>query len=63
VCVPPDDVAAFVSLELPWRNDYDVAFPYPDASFHFASNSAQTFSAILAFYHDSVETQQLGNYA
>jgi len=48
VRVPPNDIAAFVALKIPWRNDHNVAFSDPNASFHFAADTAQSFVAVLA---------------
>jgi len=61
--VSPDNVSAFISLELPWRNNNYVAFTYPDAAFHFSAYAAEPFCAVLAFNHYAVETEQFNDYA
>ena len=47
--VAPNHITAFVALEIPWGNNYDVTFADPNASFHFAADSAESFFAVLAF--------------
>ena len=55
--ITPYYIAAFVTLKIPWRNDYDVAFADPNAPFHFASDSAKAFFAVLALNQNTVETE------
>jgi hypothetical protein len=63
VRVSPNYIAAFVALKIPWRNDYNVAFSDPNASFHFAANAAEPFFAILALNPNAIETEQFHYYA
>jgi hypothetical protein len=61
--VSPEDVAASVRLEIPRRNQNDVALSYPNTPFQLAANPAQPFFAILALNHDSVATKHLHGYS
>jgi hypothetical protein len=49
-------------LEFPGGNDDDVAFANPDAAFHFASDAAEPFCAVLTFNHDAVKAEKFGDY-
>ena len=60
--VSPEDVASFVSLKIPWGNEYDVTLSDPESSLHFASDSAQSYVAVLAFHFDAVVPQHLNCY-
>ena len=40
VCISPNHIAAFVALKIPRWNNNNVAFPNPNAPFHFAANTA-----------------------
>ena len=63
VRVPPNHIAAFVALKIPRRNNNDVAFPDPNAPFHFAANTAEPFFAVLALNQNTIETEQFHYYA
>lgn len=56
--VAPNNVAALVALKIPRRNDDNVTFANPDSPFHFSADSAESFVAVLAFYHDAVEPEE-----
>jgi hypothetical protein len=61
--VTPNNIAAFIGLEIPGRNDNNVTFAYPNAAFHLASYAAESFHAILAFDHDAVVSEEFCDYA
>jgi hypothetical protein len=61
--VSPNDVAPLVGLEIPWRDQNDVALPYPHSSFHLSSDSAETLVAVLTAHQNSIETQHFFGYA
>jgi hypothetical protein len=63
VRVPPNHIAAFVALKIPWRNKNNVAFSDPNASFHFAANTAEPFFVVLALNPNAIETEQFHYYA
>jgi len=63
VRVSPNYIAAFVALKIPRRNKNNVAFSDPDASFHFAANTAQPFFAVLALNQNAIETEQFNYHA
>jgi hypothetical protein len=61
------DVSPFGCLrvcrfEIPWTHNYDVAFAYPDSAFHFSSDAAEPFGAVLTFNLNAVESEQFCNY-
>lgn len=61
--VAPDNVSAAVRLEIPRGNQNDVALPYPNSPFHFTSNSANAFVAVLTFNSKPLEPEQFRHYA
>jgi len=61
--VSPENVAALVRLKIPRRNQNDVAFSYPDPSFHLPPYATKAFMPILALNQNSVEAQELHCYA
>ncbi len=61
--VPKENVAPQLCLKLPWRHQNNVTVSYPDASFHFPANSAESLFAVLAVHHDSVSPEHLHRYA
>jgi hypothetical protein len=61
--VPPENVTSFVRLKIPGRNQNNVSLSDPYSSLQFASNSAQSFFAVLTFHQDSVKTQHSNGYA
>jgi hypothetical protein len=61
--VPPYQVSTCVALEVPWRHQDNVSFPYPDASLHHAADTAQTFMSVLTLDTNTVETEKFNGYA
>ena len=61
--VSPDDVAPFVRLKIPWRNQNDVSNAYPHSSFHLPAYPAEAFMAVLAAYHKPVAPKHFFGYA
>jgi hypothetical protein len=55
--VPPKYVASCFWLEVPRRDQHDVSVSDPYAPFQFASDSAQSFLAILALDQYSVKAK------
>lgn len=61
--ISPENVAPLVWLKIPRGNQNDVALSYPNSPFHFTSNSANAFFAVLTFNSKPVESKQFRHYA
>jgi hypothetical protein len=61
--VSPDNVASFVGLEIPWRDQNDVSHPYPHSPLHFPAYPAEAFMSVLASHQKSVEAKHFFGYA
>lgn len=61
--VPPYQVSTCVALEVPWRHQDNISFPYPDASLHLAADTTQTFMSVLTLNTNTVETEKFNGHA
>ncbi len=61
--VSEKDVSTRLGLELPWRHQDDVTVSDPNTAFHFSSDSAESFFAVLALHHNSFASKHLHGYA
>jgi hypothetical protein len=60
--VTPEDVASRIRLEIPGRNQNDVALANPYSPLKFAPNPAQPFFAVLTLHQNPFSTQHLNSY-
>lgn len=60
--VSPDNVASLVGLEIPWRDQNDVSYPYPHSPFHLPAYPAEALLAVLATHHKPIETKHCLGY-
>jgi hypothetical protein len=61
--VPPENVSALIRLKIPRRNQNNVSHSDPHSSLQLASDSAQSFFAVLALHQDSVKPHHSDSYA
>jgi hypothetical protein len=61
--VSPENVASLVRLKIPRRNQNNITLSDPHTPFQLASNSAQTFFAVLTLYHDSFSAKHFNSRA
>jgi hypothetical protein len=59
--VTPKNVTSLVRLEIPRRNQNNIAFPDPHSPFQLASYSTEPFFAILTLNHYSFRTKHLNS--
>lgn len=50
LCVPEDDVAFLVRLEIPGADKHNVSLPHPSALLHLTPDTADTGLAVLTLH-------------